>query len=310
MTRFFSGLLLLCFVSAAPAQYCPSCVPAQPSRPVVQVPVDSLDGGKWRDKQLRPGDVWIPPQWRVRNTQGNCVWCAVETVSRQAGLESLYGIKERAVATGWHGAGIGNVEMAFKNAKVPVEITRSRDYSLLQRAVKQGTGAYVEIPGHALVLVGIDAQSVRLIDNNGPPVVTVWPRWRFDQEWYGVACCPRLFPRIHRFRHNNEPIFNPNPPAQPNMPHPPLNPAHPKELPEPESQPTHPPPPKAGPVGPQGPQGPAGPPGKDADNAAVLTALKDIGARLDKQDSRFAALENKVDDLVGQVRTRFVPNGK
>lgn len=322
MKRAMIALAFILSVSSAQAQHCPNCV--QPAQPVAQAPVNSLDGGKYRDRELKPGDVWIPPQWRVRNTQGNCVWSAVETVGRQSGLKSLEGIKERAVQNGWHGAFVDNVELAFKDAKIPYDVTKHKEYSLLGRAVKNGTGAYIQIDGnsHAVVLVGIDSDSVRIVDNNGPPVVQTWTRASFDRRWSGVACCPRLFPRIFRFRHEGKPLVRPyqnDAGPNPNA-HPPLNPAHPEEksdaLPDPEEKtPPPPPPPPAKPVpGPQGPQGPPGRDGKDADNSAVLSAINALGARLDasdkKNDARLAALEAKVEDLSGAVRTRFVPGGK
>jgi len=242
-----------------------------------------------RDKALKPGDVFIPREYRVRNSNGNCVWCAVETVCwGGAGLESFRGIKSRAVQTGWRGAGMGNVEAALKAAAVPYEATRSRDYSVLYRSVEYGSGAYIETDGHALVLVGIDDQSVRVIDNNGSGEVQSWSRHTFNGRWNGCALFPRLFLRRH-------PVA-----PRPSQPFPPLNPdpvfdqravlaaiaALQKQVEAIKPVP-----------GPPGPRGPEGPPGPAADFGAQL-------AELQKQMAEVRAL------LPKQQRVRVVPAEK
>lgn len=183
-----------------------------------------------RDSTLKEGDVFIPREWRIRNRNGNCVWCTVEMVFwGAAGHEQFKGITERAIKEGWHGAEMENVLSAARQANIEVVFTRNRDYKVLYDSVKNGTGAYIQIPGHAITVVGIDEESVRIIDNNGTKEAQVWPRRKFDQYWQGTACYPKtvniqtkpgLCPLKIRPRPNPD-----HPPLNPSVP--PLNPSVP-----------------------------------------------------------------------------------
>lgn len=152
---------------------------------------------------------------------------------------------------------MGNLLGAMRDAGVPYEHTYQRDFNLLKRAVAHGTGAYVEIPGHALLLVGIDEKAVRVLDNNGDLEVKEWSRAYFDRTWEGHGC----FPRLLRPRPSPGPGPGPGPGPQPN--HPPLNPDHPVEPPAPKT-PTPPMPPAAEPVK---------PPAADPDLKKILLEL-------------------------------------
>jgi len=230
------------------------------------------------------------------------------------GLEQFKGIKETAVKHGWRGASMRNVLAALKDAGVECEYTYQRDYGLLKRAVAAGVGAYIEIPGHALYLVGIDDNGVRVIDNNGSGEVQEWPMRTFAARWEGHACFPKVKPR-------------PSPQVRPTAPHPPLTPVKPppepvkpcppgdeqlkallveitklrQEIaaiqlkPGPQGEPGKPGVDgKDGGVGPQGPTGPAGPPGKDADRA-----------ELDRLKAEVAALKETLSRLSGTTRIRI-----
>lgn len=252
--------------------------------------------------------MFVPRQYRVRNSQSNCVWCVAETLCwGAAGLEEFRGIKATAVKHGWRGASMGNVLGAMKSAGVPYEATADRDYDLLKRAVAFGTGAYFEVPGHALYLCGIDDTGVRVIDNNGSGEVQEWSRQQFARSWNGHACFPKL--------------IRPRPDApRPHAPHPPLTPVTPVRPPVVQPEPVKPPPEneqlktvlaeitklrqevaaiqlKPGPagepgkpgrdgapgkdglpgsVGPAGPAGPPGAPGKDVDPATVAALQAEL----------------------------------
>jgi len=217
-----------------------------------------------------------------------------------AGLEQFRGIIDTADKHGWRGASMKNVLAAMKDAGIEYEYTYKRDYDLLRRGVAAGIGCYIEIPGHALYLCGIDDTGVRVIDNNGSLEVQEWPMRTFAARWEGHACFPKVKPRPSQPR------------PGPSAPHPPLTPVKPQ--PEPVKPPAPPCPPeneqlkvllveitklrqeiaaiqlKAGPPGKDGrpgvdgapgspgPAGPAGPPGKDADPAT----LAELRAELEK----------------------------
>jgi hypothetical protein len=237
MKRFAAWILLLAMATPAAAQFrpayqpfCPNCPLNQPSCPNCPQSQPATDGQEYFDSTLREKDVFIQVSRRPRNRNGNCVWCAAETVMwGGAGLEEFQGITQRAIANGWHGASIQNVKAACDDAKIPVEWQSFKrgDTALLYKAVENCTGAYIEIrsnprEGHAVALVGIDDNQVRIIDNNGPPTVKVWTRQHFNSVWEG-SC---LFPKLRRH-------ICPKCPGQPNSPsqpgpsanHPPLNPS-------------------------------------------------------------------------------------
>ncbi len=148
-----------------------------------------------RDKELKPGDVFIAKEFRHENRNGNCVWAATEANMMTAGYEPSRGLFERAVKEGWGGAGMSRVLSFAKDAKIDMVSQKKGDHRILFDSVRHGTGAYIEIPGHAIVLVGIDKDFVRLLDNNlqaGNTFMKVWTRERFDKEWEGNACYPKI----------------------------------------------------------------------------------------------------------------------
>ena len=236
MSRFL--LFLLFLPSYAVASY-----------PTLPAPIQQES----HDKAMKAGDVWIPRSFRERNEKDNCVWASCQTVFwGAAGLKPFENIKRSAVDNGWRGASMGNVIGALKEANVPYEHTYNRDYKVLEKAVLFGTGAYVEGNGHAMSLIGIDNESVRVIDNNGSGEVQSWARKGFDGWWSGRAVFPL---RCNRPR--------------PRPDHPPLNPENPPESVEPMKPIEG----KQGPAGPKGDPGKNGIDGKDC-NPIEIAALK------------------------------------
>lgn len=276
-----------------------------------------------QDKIAISGDVAIPTTLRIRNSHSNCVWAAAETVTTAAGWESFKGITGRAVVEGWRGATMERVVAAYKTAGIEYRLQDRSDRSakIFYDAVKEGVGCYFEVPRHALVCVGIDDTSVRVIDNNGPPEVQTWTRTYFDSVRTGGG----LFPLRKRVPVCPGPVC-----PEPIAPHPSVLP---EPAPQPQPQPTPQPKPadntellkaiaelKAqvaaikpvpGPPGKDGidgmpgppgkdscvpgPAGPAGPPGKDADPE-----------QLKRLTDRVAELEVSVNKLT-QTRTVIVP---
>jgi hypothetical protein len=148
------------------------------------------------EDQHRPGDVYIAPEYRVRNERSNCVWCAAEDVFYGAGgFESFKGVMKRARDAGWHGAMMSHVMAYAQKVGVDVEYSYRADYDFLKRAVENGTGAYIGVPGHAIALLGIDREGVRLLDNNpgwnGKIEIRHVPLQRFWQFFSRHACFPK-----------------------------------------------------------------------------------------------------------------------
>ncbi len=280
----------------------------------------------------------IPLSCRIRNRTGNrgggeCVWAAAETAALAAGYESVRGVTIRAVAEGFNGASCDNVVQMFENFGIPCEHSSRPDDAFFKRAIAEGVGCYFEVPGHAMVLVGMDDQGVRYINNNGPPVVKCWTLREFRQNRSGGACFPR----------------KPHPSPNPNVPHEPTIAPLPTPVdpPKPIDPPKPVPPavtaadleklkgdiltavvvelkklpagPKgdAGPAGAVGPAGPAGAKGsdglagKDADPAAVkaiqdqIAQIKSQGFTVEIVDENGKPIDSGYVTLGGTLRLRL-----
>jgi hypothetical protein len=193
----------------------PSTVPA-----MEQLVDEAMDGA------MQEGDVFVPRDRRPRNRNGNCVWCATETCFwGAANLEAFAGITDRAISSGWHGAGTSNLTSYCQTVQVPC--LRGSGVEFFKTAVANGTGAVGFIPGHAIFVCGIDDSSARIIDNNGSPEMQSWSRSKFDRIC-SVGVCPDCPPRS-RWKPKLPKIKPPIPSPRPN--HPPVNPAIPVQPP-------------------------------------------------------------------------------
>lgn len=151
-------------------------------------------------EDLAKYEALIPAPHRIRNRNGNCVWCAVESVWVSAGYEQFNGITARAIQRGWSGATISNVTAALDAAKAPYKVERNGDPAIFAHAEKEGVGVYIQVPkfsNHALVCLSLNERRALILDNNGPPKIQTWSRAKFDRNWSGIACCP-LFKRPKR----------------------------------------------------------------------------------------------------------------
>lgn len=187
----------------------PDCTPDyNPSHPPLAPSVEP----EQPDALIGELDNVIPENLRIRNRQGNCVWCAMEDVFVAAGYDQFKGITERAIRNGWAGATWSNVESAIKDSGVDVVMSKpgQRDTSIFDYARKEGVGVVVFIPGHALVCLHLDDKTAYMIDNNpsdgsGRLKILKWARSKFDKLWEGYACCPRK----KKPRPNDKPAVKP-----------------------------------------------------------------------------------------------------
>jgi hypothetical protein len=165
---------------------CPDCTPFVPSRPYPEIaPEPSVP-----DPALTELDEVVPESVRVHNQNGNCVWCAAEDVFFGAGYEQCKGLMRQALEKGWHGAGIDDVLAVMQRANIPCKVERNRGTEIFEYARKEGVGVYIQIPGHALVCLGLTDRHAYILDNNGLLKIEKWARSKFDRIWEGVACCP------------------------------------------------------------------------------------------------------------------------
>ncbi len=147
------------------------------------------------DATLTELEAIIPPELRIRNRGGNCGWCALEDVMVAAGYEQFKGITARAIQKGWGGNTISNVEAAIRDSGIDALVVKDRSMEIFRHARQEGVGVYVQIPGHALVCLGLDSHHAYMLDNNpdssGKLSIQKWARNKFDRLWEGVACCPK-----------------------------------------------------------------------------------------------------------------------
>lgn len=204
-----------------------------------------------RDSGLKDGDIFIPRRCRVRNKNGNCVYAAAQTVFYGgAGLIGFENIFDSALREGWHGSCMEDLLAACEKSGIKYEATFNRDYNFLKKSIARGVACYIEIPGHALTLVGIDDESARIIDNNGSGEVQVWPIREFNRRWEGRACCPKLIDFLRRPKPGPAPSPNDNP-RFPGRRHPSVKPQpeipDPNQVPPPQVNPNLMPPPQVNP---------------------------------------------------------------
>lgn len=172
---------------------CPDCYPVSPDNspdwnsPSVPHPETIAP-----ETDLAEYEKIIPKEIRVRNRRGNCCWCALEDVFVAAGYSEVAGVTDQAIKEGWNGAGIHNVRSFLSKVHLldQSKITENKDYSIFDHAKKEGLAVYIQIPNHAIAVVGLDDKHAYIVDNNPPLTVQRWTRREFDRKWEGVACCP------------------------------------------------------------------------------------------------------------------------
>lgn len=172
---------------------------------------------------VRP-EVVIDTKDRVKNMPpGCCMWASLETLAKHRGIKELYGITKlksdeaREYVARWNGYRWeyykewrnGELQWAIKdnsggtaervtdllNAKgVRFHIQHNKTVDKLVKACDDNEGCVVvlnhfPLPDelHAVVLVDIDAESVKVIDPNRPSAVFSWPRYWFNHHWTGYS---------------------------------------------------------------------------------------------------------------------------
>lgn len=209
--KHLSALLLLCLLpSLCDAQLlggifdrrgrrnvCPGGDCIQPSNPTpADHPTIMPEPGVTPAPAKSIDFVEVTPEDMPRNQSGQCTWCALMTVFCSAGYESTRHIVDTAVREGWHHGEVDNIIGALKAAGIEYKLTTSGDMSIFDHARAEGVGVLIHIRtndprvGHSVAVVGMDANSVRVVDNNGPKVIQTWTMDKFKRLWQGTACCP------------------------------------------------------------------------------------------------------------------------
>lgn len=143
--------------------------------------------------------VEIPPECRVKNTSGNCGFCAIETIGRYQGINTLHGFARGK-------GGCTSASMAGWLRKYGVEFEqatrRSESIELMRNYLAKGQPVLFSIPGHALVCCGwtktADGREYMwVVDNSGSERAEIkgWPKAEWDRRFDGWVCALRpIFP--------------------------------------------------------------------------------------------------------------------
>lgn len=140
-------------------------------------------------QRVAPADVHIDRSNRIPNRTGSqCVYASLETLGRHHGVRSLYSITSRYKST----SGPQQVErilsqLGVRHMSMPMG-SQSRSLPAAEEACRDGYGCLVGMRGrHAVVLVGLDMTSARIMRNSTRPLGDIQsiPRAAFDKVFDG-----------------------------------------------------------------------------------------------------------------------------
>lgn len=147
---------------------------------IVAAAIGAADDGK--------PQVDIKAANRVANKEGNCGYCAAETVALHHGNEGLrgYADKNKGMAAGGHE---GMKQILLDMGLDFVAINDKAYASFVQRHVRAGTPVIVHGENHIVVVVGWHSDKVQVIENNHEKgaVLERWSHQTFRQWWSGRA---------------------------------------------------------------------------------------------------------------------------
>lgn len=148
-------------------------------------------------------EIHIAPQCRVKNRPpGRCGWCALETLARHHGLESIYGLADRHPCT----CSPRSLEEALQQTGVRyrMQYPGSRGRGILYYAMEEELGAaiglraedasgahgtgHAHVGGHIVVLIDLSPNFVKILDPNDADGRTrTMSLRRFLERWDGLA---------------------------------------------------------------------------------------------------------------------------
>jgi hypothetical protein len=134
--------------------------------------------------------ILIAREDRLPNRTGSqCVWVSLGTLARHHKLSAAYGIEKNPSTSG-----PGEVASVLRvlGVQFKQQMPGNRSLAIVEEACAQKLGCMVGLSGrHAVVVVGIDAQSVYVLDNGGPKAceVEAWSRTKFVASFDGWCIC-------------------------------------------------------------------------------------------------------------------------
>lgn len=155
--------------------------------------VEEYDSGQPDVNELENVQSPIPMECRVKNYTGTqCVFSSLECLARWAELKELL---EPVPLTSRQGCRSYSSPVDAANKLNSFSIRFENEYrdrnkalELLKRAMADGRGALMDIPGHALVICHYDEEVgiVKVIDNSDRSLkIQTWPMSKFNKLWGG-----------------------------------------------------------------------------------------------------------------------------
>jgi hypothetical protein len=154
--------------------------------------VEEYDAGAPEEDELEGVQCPIPLECRVKNYTGiQCVFSSLECLGRWGEIEELINppLTSRSNCKSYSGPSdaahkIAALGVRFENAYGD----KNKALNLLKRAMSEGRGALMDIPGHAIVICHYDekAQIVKIIDNSDRSLkIQTWSMDKFNKLWNG-----------------------------------------------------------------------------------------------------------------------------
>lgn len=189
--------------------------------------VEEYDSGTPEENELEGVQSPIPMEHRVRNHTGTqCVFSTLETLARWAELKVLLEPEPLTSRLGYRSYS-SPVDAARKLNGLGVKFEneyrdRNKAIALLKKAMADGRGALMDIPGHALVICHYDEKAgiVKVIDNSDRSLkIQTWTMSKFNKLWGGwimvIYSDEDLFPsKIGSNWANQMPIVDRNNPQE------------------------------------------------------------------------------------------------
>ena len=155
--------------------------------------VEEYDSGLPEEDELEGVQCPIPMKCRVKNYTGTqCVFSSLECLARWAEIKELLEpepITSRSGCRSYSGPTDAAKKIAAFGVRFENEYKdKSKAIKLLKRAMADGRGALMDIPGHAIVICHYDEKAglVKIIDNSDRSLrIQTWSVDKFKKLWGG-----------------------------------------------------------------------------------------------------------------------------
>lgn len=155
--------------------------------------VQEYDAGGPDENELEETQCPIPMECRVKNYTGvQCVFSSLECLARWGEIEELLQPEPLTSRSGCKSYS-GPTDAASKVSKYGIRFeneyqNKKKAIELLKKAMADGRGALMDVPGHAIVICHYDEKAgiVKIIDNSDRSLkIQTWSMEKFNKLWKG-----------------------------------------------------------------------------------------------------------------------------